>query len=135
MDSEELKKRFVLTLAAPLVALPLLVIGQSAEAQQGPEVFKKYKCMECHSVKAAGIDKVAKKGGDKDDDDEGGESKGEKKEPPDLSDVGTKHNASWMQAYLKKKEKIEGVAHRKRFKGSKEELETLTAWMETLKKK
>lgn len=88
----------------------------------GKVIFKANKCSSCHAIKSQGIAKTA-----------GEETKD--KEPPDLSNVGTKHNAAWMAKYLLKKETLDDAKHLKKFKGSDEDLEVLTNWLATLKTK
>ena len=85
-------------------------------------IFKESKCGSCHSIKAQGIQKGS------------GEEKKEKA-APDLSDVGTKHKADWISKYLLKKETLNDDKNLKKFKGSDEDLETLSAWLASLKSK
>jgi len=137
----------VLGLAAS-TAFALAVLTPSAFAQdaakekpEGEVLFGTYKCMSCHSVATAGIEKSKKAEGEEAA--ATAEKKGEeaaattektKKEPPDLSAVGVSHKADWMAAFLMKTEKTkEGKLHMKKFKGTDEELKKLTAWLETLK--
>lgn len=90
------------------------------EDPPGKVIFKDSKCGTCHSITAQGIAKA-------------GEEKKEKA-APDLSDVGTKHKADWISKYLLKKETLNDDKHLKKFKGTDEELETLSNWLATLKK-
>ncbi len=88
----------------------------------GKVVFKAQKCSSCHAIKSQGI---AKSGGEESKD----------KEPPDLSNVGTKRTAAWMTKSLLKKETIDDAKHLKKFKGTDDELEVITNWLATLKTK
>jgi len=97
-------------------------------AENGPELFTKYSCTGCHSVKAAKIVKVTSKENTEEKDD------GTPKiDPPDLSTVGKERTAEWMGKYLMKKEKIKDIAHKKKFQGTPEERNILTEWLATLK--
>ena len=87
----------------------------------GKSIFTQSKCASCHSITKQGIQKVA-----------GEESK---KDAPDLSAVGTKHNADWITKFLLKKETLNDKKHLKKFKGSDDELETLSTWLASLKSK
>lgn len=86
----------------------------------GKSLFTQNKCNTCHSITSQGI----AKGGGED----------AKKDSPDLSKVGTKHNADWISKFLLKKETLNDKKHLKKFKGTDEELETLSNWLATLKK-
>ena len=107
----------------------LLAYPQSASADK--EIFIEHKCNKCHSIASEGIEKKTKKKKE--------ESK-DKIAPPDLSDVGKYHDAAFFAKFLKKKtvhilhDGKEGTKkHKKKFKGSDEELKKLTAWLESLK--
>ena len=43
------------------------------------------------------------------------------------------HDAAWFSKWLMKEEKVEGRKHKKKFKGSPEELKTMSEWLTTLK--
>ena len=87
----------------------------------GKAIFEDNKCTKCHSIESQGLERSgsAPPGG---------------KLPPDLSGVGLKHTAEWMQKWLLKEEEMNGKKHMKKFAGSEEELKTLTDWLATLKK-
>lgn len=101
-----------------VLSLSLLSLSTPAVAGDGKKVFTEHECGDCHGVKAAGIaePKAAK------------EDKG-----PDLSGIVAKRGAEWIGRYLKKKEKIDGVKHKKKFRGSKDELKALVDWLSSLK--
>ncbi|MGH7727111.1 MAG: c-type cytochrome [Candidatus Eiseniibacteriota bacterium] len=89
----------------------------------GKALFLEFKCNGCHAVQAAGVEakKIA------------GEEPDPKEKPPDLSNVGAKKDAAWMRKYLMKQEKLEGKLHKKKFRGTPEQLATITDWLATQK--
>ena len=122
------------TLAAPiaLVALPLLVgaftvaapatarlAGGDAATAAGPQMFVTFKCSTCHAIASQGIEAKVKS---------------DKMKGPDLSDVGSKHDAAWITGWLRHEQEQHGKKHKGQFKGSDEELKQLVAWLGTLKK-
>ena len=119
-----------------LVAVALMAVGAHTEeakkeAKQeipaGQQVFLKYKCNSCHTLEAAKIAKVEI------EEEEGEEVPESDTKPPDLSGTGKKHTAAWFEKWLTKKEMIEGERHPKKFRGTPEELKTVSAWLETFK--
>lgn len=104
----------------------------TARAADGKELFLKHKCNECHAISAAGIEMAP--GDDAGEEDPfGGEEEGEDEEAPDLSSVGKEQTAAWIADYLKKKEKLDGKKHRKRFKGPEAELKALSEYLAGMK--
>lgn len=117
--------------AAAVVGLAwLFAFPAAASAGDGKKIFAEEGCATCHAVSAAGITVVGSEEAKK-------ELKGEKpggtKSPPDLSSVGVKHDADFLNKYLSKKAGIEGRKHNKRFKGSDADREALVAWLLTFK--
>ncbi len=80
----------------------------------GKAIFVAQKCTTCHAISSQGLPKENPKGGD-------------------LSDVGTKHNADWIMAFITKQETLNGKKHMKKFGGTDEELHTLANWLASLK--
>lgn len=98
--------------------------GAEEKVPAGKSLFLKYKCESCHSVKSAGIERKAAA-----DAAEPAEA-GAKKKTVDLSSTGLDTKADWLPKYLKKLETTqEGKKHIKAFKGTDEELATLSAWL------
>jgi mono/diheme cytochrome c family protein len=104
------------------------VAADAAKAPNGKPVFTKYKCSSCHSIEAQAIVKKA-------DPAEKAAEPGEKEDrkAPDLSGVGVKRNAAWIEAYLLKKEMIEARKHTKKFRGTDPELKTVAGWLASMK--
>jgi cytochrome c1 len=94
----------------------LLAVQSQADDAAGKTIFTDSKCMMCHSMQSQGIEK-----------------KMASSKAPDLSTVGSKHNAEWMTKWLTKKETLNDKTHPMEFKGTEEDLKTLTTWLETLK--
>lgn len=93
--------------------------AKDGKAKDGKAIFLSGPCPICHSISVLGIKNQA-----------GGKPEFE---APDLSKVGVKRTAAWMAKWLLKEETIDGKKHEKRFKGTSDELETVTKWLETLK--
>lgn len=81
-------------------------------------LFTDNKCNSCHSIEKADI---KRKGGT------------QSSKIPDLSTVGSRHDAKWMQKYLKKEEAQNGKKHTVPFKGTDEQLATMTMWLASLR--
>jgi mono/diheme cytochrome c family protein len=107
-----------------LVAVPLatlmLVLSFASVSQatgDGKAIFEANKCNLCHSIDSQGITK-----------------KSEKMEGAELSDVGNRlESADWLKAFIKQEETKEGEKHKKKYKGTDEELDTLANWIMSLK--
>lgn len=115
-----------------LLSFGVALAPSASAAADGKDLFVKYKCNECHSIKAAGIEvKPSDDAGEEDP--FGGEEEGEQDEAPDLSSVGKEQDAAWISNYLKKKVKLEGKKHRKRFKGPEADLKTISDFLAGMK--
>lgn len=97
-------------------------ISNLASGSSGKNIFKDNKCDKCHSVESQGIERA------------GAPPPGGKL-PPDLSGVGLKHTADWIQGWLLKTEEQNGKKHMKKWTGSDDELSTLVKWLASQKKK
>ena len=86
----------------------------------GKPIFLQSKCNKCHTIESQTIVRDGKPP--------------EGKQPPDLSGVGLKHDAGWMQKWLLKEVEMNDKKHIKKFSGTDDELKTLTAWLASLKK-
>jgi len=119
------------------LAFAILAVGaggalaQEEKKADGKDLFLAAKCNTCHSITAAGIDKKkpteaeaaeAAKTADKDE-----------KKPPDLSSVGLDKKADWIAKFITKKETLDGEKHKKLYKGTEEELNTLSTWLASQK--
>lgn len=121
---------FALVLAVAFVGVQAGFAADSIPA--GQKIFLDSKCNSCHSLKAA---KIEKKQTETAEAEEAAPSGTPAKKPPDLSGVGLKHTAAWMEGWLMKKELMDGKKHKKMFRGSPGDLKTLTTWLSTMKTK
>ncbi|MBI5135753.1 MAG: hypothetical protein HZA24_00290 [Nitrospirae bacterium] len=106
-----------LTRIAAGLAVAGCITHAPAAWAQAPEAFSRYGCDGCHTVSAYGIGTAPTA-------DAGG--------PPDLSDVGTRRDAAFIQGFLKKQVALDGRKHMLRFPGSDAELSALAGWLVTL---
>ncbi len=103
--------KYLLAIAA------LLFVTVSAQAQtkkDGKSIFEASKCNMCHSIASQNITTKGK--------------------APDLSNVGADKKADWIAKFVTKQEKLDGKQHGMMFKGTPEELKTLSTWLGTMKK-
>lgn len=113
-------KRFVPVFALVLTAFAFAIPGSArGGGPSGKQAFEAKRCNFCHSVKVAAIDRAGNASS----------------KAPDLSDVGTKHDAAWMHKFLKKRVALDGKKHPKFFIGSDKDLNAITGWLATLKSK
>ena len=106
----------------------LALAQDEKKAPDGKDLFLAAKCNSCHSVTAAGIEKK------KPTAEEAAAAAKEKpdpnaKKPPDLSSVGLDKKADWISKFITKKETLDGEKHKKLYKGTDEELKTLSTWL------
>lgn len=111
---------FALFVAAMLLspaAAPAAADGGGGETP-GHRVFMAKKCNLCHSIDSLGVART---------------TKSEKIAGPDLSAVGKKHSAEWLEGWLRRQEKQDGKTHSREFKGTDAELEELVGWLAKLR--
>ena len=130
---------------AAVVVGALVLVGTSAFAADDPgiKVFVEKRCYTCHTVSAnPAVDKAKqaflKESGADADDAGDSDTKG-----GDLSDIGKKHDAAWLDEFLKNPkphfkddadcQKEAKQKDRKKFKGTPEEFGALTKFLGTLK--
>ena len=122
----------VLGLVSALALGALVASAEEAKDPAGKTLFLTYKCNSCHTIKAIGVEKrvAVEKEGEKADE----PATTSKKKVSDLSSLGIDAKADWITKYLKKLEPAkDGKKHLKAFKGTDEELTTLSTWLETMK--
>jgi mono/diheme cytochrome c family protein len=111
-----MKKGFaVVSLAAFLLLLGLTSVSEAAD---GKVLFVEKKCNLCHAVDSQGIEK-----------------KSEKMKGAELSDAGNMiSDADWLKKFLTQDELKDGDKHKRKWKGTDEELDAVVTWVMSLKK-
>ena len=94
---------------AALIAEP----AATPTVEDGKKTYVNH-CGECHGVKVAEIKPTTKNAKDK---------------GSDLTGIGEKFQAEWIKKYVKEEEHLGGKSHKKKFKGSDEELQVLVDWL------
>jgi len=89
------------------------VAGEEGAADDGQAIFLAQKCNMCHGVPAASIEAKAKV---------------EKLKGPDLP-TATPREAEWVAQFLRKQVQLDGKDHKKEYKGTDEELQTMLDWL------
>ena len=106
----------VLAIAATLFFQPV-TRAEEKPALDGQALFTEtHKCNMCHGVPAAEIE---------------AKMKSEKMKGPELGGKLEKELEE-IAAYVRKESEIDGVAHKKEFKGTDEELQAIVDWLATL---
>jgi mono/diheme cytochrome c family protein len=85
---------------------------EGEEMPAGQELFLAQRCNLCHSVPPAGIEAT---------------TKSDKMKGPELVDLDLE--PEWMGQFLRKQVQKDGADHKKEFKGTDEELQTLISWL------
>lgn len=134
-------KRIVITTLGLAVAVALWGSVRAEEAKDakepaGKKLFLENKCNSCHSIEAAGVEKAKKAETEAAATEKKDAAAAEKTttvpahKPPDLSSIGLDQNAEWIGKFLKKEVAAQdGKKHMKLWKGTDEDLKTLTAWL------
>lgn len=107
---------FLLFVTSIVLLFGLTFSYSQSEESEGQKIFIANKCGSCHSVESAGLTS-------------------KKKDAVDLSSTGDDRTIEFLKKYIAKEEKINDKAHKFTFKGSEEELNSLTEWLESLKTK
>lgn len=118
-----LKKLEALALPVVMFASALMLPGpvssppamaEEEGGNPGEAVFLAEKCNICHAVSSAGIEAKVKS---------------DKMRGPDLTEVTTRHDVDWIKKYLIREEELDGVLHKKEYKGSEGDLDKIMAWL------
>ena len=115
-----------LAAAALLVACAAAAAPAAKEkAPDGKALFTAQKCNSCHSIEAEKVERKASATA---------AASATAKKKPDLSGIGAKKDAAWLSKYISKEEKLDNKLHPStKFKGTPEELSTLSDWLASLK--
>jgi hypothetical protein len=124
-EDRNMWKRTLFSMGLGIAFMGASAAPAKAEDAAGLKIFKQAKCTQCHSIDSLKISKV------KSDEDEEAltDENGKKIEPPDLSAVGKDHDAAWFAKWMKKEVEVDGHKHKKKFKGSEDDLKVLTEWI------
>ena len=96
----------------------LMSAGADNADPKGKVLFgEKYKCNVCHDVKSAKIEAT---------------TKSEKMKGPDLSGYSLDTEFAELAAFVRKEADLDGESHKKPFKGTDEELQTILDWLGSL---
>ena len=126
-----MQKLLIFLMVSALLVLAITpVTGNQDEALK---IYETYGCRECHAILALDIGVAEVAAASEEEDDGWGDDDEEAIAPPDLSNVGKVRDAHWISKWLRKKVDNDGIMHKKRFQGSKEERKMLALWLETLK--
>ncbi len=107
-------KRLISFLLFTCFLLVFITIALS-KVKNGKTIFvNQERCNLCHSLSTQGIE---------------AKTKSNKLKGPDLVGLAKKYKAGWIGRYLKKEADKEGKSHKKKFKGTDEELQTLVDWL------
>jgi mono/diheme cytochrome c family protein len=108
-------------LPSPAAAAPAAATTAGADTSAGLKAFTDLKCQMCHSIDSK---KVART------------TKSEKMKGPDLSTVGSTHNAEWFTEFLRGEVGNDsGKKHEKAWKGTDDQLKQVSAYLASLKTK
>lgn len=113
------------TLRAAAMAMTAMFVmvstmaGPAYAEHEGQKAFIANKCDNCHSIEKLEIERKIKS---------------EKMKGPDLGDVGDRHMAEWMVKFLKREVDLDDDLHKQEYKGSKKDLEAISAWLGEMKK-
>jgi hypothetical protein len=115
----------LLAIIVPLLATatpqPVRAAAEDAATASGKLVFGELKCNICHSIDSLGVER---------------KSKSEKTKGPDLSTIGSDHDAAWLAKWLKQEVAAQdGKKHSKEWKGTPEQLQQVSTFLAGLKKK
>jgi len=118
-------KRFPVLFVAALAAFAILASGAppttinaAEEEPAGLKVFNAEKCGMCHDVSSAGIKAT---------------TKSESMKGTDLTGVTSRHEAEWIGKFIRQEIELDGVKHKKAYKGTDEDLAALIEWLDTQK--
>ena len=111
------KKHVAATLIAT-AAVFLVAAGARADDAAAKKAFDANKCSNCHSIEKLGMARKIQS---------------EKTAGPDLSKVGTTHDAAWIVKWCMREVEKDGKTHKSEYKGTKEDLQALADWLATFK--
>ena len=106
------------TIVAACAVLVFIAAGARADEAAAKSAFDANKCSNCHSIEKLGMTRKIQS---------------EKTAGPDLSKVGTKHDAAWIVKWCLREVEKDGKPHKSEYKGTKEDLQAIADWLATFK--
>ena len=100
-----------------IVAILILVVAPSNADDAGKKAFVDAKCGRCHTVASADIKASVKS---------------EKMKGPDLDKIGATRDVEWITKFVKREIKLDDKNHKSQWKGTDEDLETISKWLASL---
>jgi len=127
-------KRSLMVVGAVLMVMVWSGAARAADEEPaGKKLFLANSCNSCHTIASQSIEKKTAAGAEEAKDADAKEATTtSKRKVPDLGGVGIERKADWLSQYLQKVEAIDGKKHMKKFRGTDEELATLTTWLASL---
>jgi mono/diheme cytochrome c family protein len=101
-----------------IAALAGFVTAAVHAQDAGQKAFEANKCSNCHAIEKLSIVRKIQS---------------EKMAGPDLSKIGAEHDAAWIAKWLAREVKLDDKTHKNEYKGTKEDLQTISTWLATLK--
>ncbi|MEM7481245.1 MAG: hypothetical protein AAF481_08735 [Acidobacteriota bacterium] len=111
------KKVALLTAMGMLIVLSMSGAVRADDSDEGPTRFMAHKCNLCHGVPAVGI--AAK-------------TKSKKLLGPELGGPLPEVDPVALAAYLRQQQELDGKEHKREYKGTDEELQTILDWLTSL---
>ena len=97
-----------------MTTFAVIAHGGDEAAEAGQQLFLGQKCNTCHAVPTVGIEAKAKS---------------ESMRGPDLINLAGERTPEWLAQYLRKEIQLNDADHKREFKGTPEELDTLVTWI------
>jgi len=104
----------ILTVVSLMAAFSAVTYGEDEAAEAGQQLFLAQKCNTCHAVSTVGIEAKAKS---------------ESMRGPDLINLAGERTPEWLAQYLRKEIQLDDADHKREFKGTPEELDSMVSWL------
>ena len=105
-------------LASAFLVAILAIAAPSFADDAGKKAFVDAKCGRCQTIASADITASVKS---------------EKMKGPDLDKIGAQRDAEWITKFVEREIQLDEKNHKSAWKGSDEELETISKWLASLK--
>jgi mono/diheme cytochrome c family protein len=88
--------------------------GNVTFPNEGKAAYVNNGCAQCHSVETQDIEAAVSS---------------EQMRGPDLSLIGSEHDADWIVAYMKREQAVDGEQHRVPYGGNDDDLQAVAEWL------